>query len=105
MLPYPDLSSLPDDVARAVVRLVRLVNQMRLRHPDLDRFALSVENETDLRAAVIVCRLVEQQCRDFELMLSPWDGRQLLETLGTQEREGREETIRRRPSPSPKQGG
>lgn len=104
MLPYPDISSLPDDVSRAVVRLVRLVNQMRLRHPELDRFALSVENETDLRAAVIVCRHVERHCRDFELMLSPWDGRQLLETLGSAEQEGRDEPIRRWPDVPSGQG-
>lgn len=79
MLSYPDISSLPDDLAAALVRLVRLINQMRLRDPGLDRLALSVETELDLHAAVILIRHVERTCRDFQLMLSPWDGRQLLE--------------------------
>lgn len=79
MLPYPDITELPDDLAAALVRLVRLINQLRLRNPDLDRLALSVETELDLRAAIILIRHVEQRGGRFDLMLSPWDGRQLLD--------------------------
>lgn len=82
MMPYPDIAALPDDLAAALVRLVRLVNQMRRRHPDLDRMALSVETELDLRAAVILIQHVEAAGKGFELMLSPWDGRRLLGELG-----------------------
>lgn len=82
MLSCPDISGLPDDVAMALVRLTRLVNQMRHANPGLDRFALSVETEADLRAAVILCRHIEKRRHGFDLMLSPWDGRRLLETAG-----------------------
>jgi len=78
-IPYPDISTMPDDLAAALVRLVRLINQMRARDPDLDRLALSLESEVDLRAAVILIRHIERNCRDFQVMLSPWDGRRLLE--------------------------
>ncbi|MFY8092901.1 MAG: hypothetical protein ACOVN0_05390 [Niveispirillum sp.] len=79
MLTYPDISGLPDDLAAALVRLVRLINQLRVRNPGLDRLALSVETELDLRAAVILIRHVERSGGGFDLMLSPWDGRQLLD--------------------------
>lgn len=79
MLPYPDITNLPDELAASVVRLVRLINQLRTRHPELDRLALSVETELDLRAAVILIRHIEMSRIDFQLMLSPWDGRQLLD--------------------------
>ncbi len=79
MLPYPHLSDLPDDLAAALARLVRLINQLRRRNPDLDRLALSVETELDLRAAIILIRHIEQRGGNFHLMLSPWDGRLLLD--------------------------
>lgn len=81
-VPYPDITALPDDLAAALVRLVRLINQMRLRRPDLDRLALSVETEVDLRAARLLIRHVERTCPGFSLMLSPWDGRRLLDGDG-----------------------
>ncbi|SNS96157.1 MULTISPECIES: hypothetical protein [unclassified Azospirillum] len=99
MVTYPDLTDLPEEVAAAVVRLVRLVNQMRHRYPDLDRFALSVENDVDLRAAVIVSRHIEKHCRDFELLLSPWDGSRLMETMQAQGRMGEPSPLRRRKDP------
>ncbi len=99
MVTYPDVADLPDEVAAAVVRLVRLVNQMRQRYPNLDRFALSVENEIDLRAAVIVSQHVEKNCRDFELLLSPWDGSRLMENMQTQGRMGEPSPLRRRIDP------
>lgn len=79
MVTYPDISSLPDDLAASLVRLVRLVNQLRIRDPDLDQVALSVETELDYRAATILIRHVERSGDGFRLMLSPWDGRQLLD--------------------------
>lgn len=79
MVPYPDISDLPDDLAAALVRLVRLINQLQARNPDLDRLALSVETELDLRAALILVRHVESTKGCFQLMISPWDGRQLLD--------------------------
>lgn len=79
MLSYPDISALPDDLAASLVRLVRLINQLRARDPGLDRLALSVETELDLQAAVILIRHAERIGDDFQLMLSPWDGRQLLD--------------------------
>jgi hypothetical protein len=82
MLPYPDLHSLPDDLAAALVRLVRLVNQLRVRRPDLDRMALSLETEVDLRAARLLIDHLDDVDDDFRLMLSPWDGRQLLASPG-----------------------
>ncbi|MFV3073087.1 hypothetical protein [Niveispirillum fermenti] len=78
MVPYPDITALPDDLAAALVRLVRLVNQMRMRCPDLDHVALSVETDIDWQAATILTRHIELTCRDFRLMLSPWDGRNLI---------------------------
>ncbi len=81
-VPYPDLSSLPDDLAAALVRLIRLVNQMRVRCPDLDSVALSVETEIDRRAARLLVQHVERTCPGFTLMLSPWDGRSLLDGDG-----------------------
>ena len=77
-VPYPDISNLPDDLAAALVRLVRLVNQMRAHQPDMDCIALSVETEIDLRAAQLLIRHIERTCTDFTLLLSPWDGRSLL---------------------------
>ncbi|MFV3128600.1 hypothetical protein [Niveispirillum sp. KHB5.9] len=79
MVSYPDISRLPDDLAASLVRLVRLVNQLRTRNPDLDQLALSVETELDFHAATILVHHVEGSDDDFQLMLSPWDGRQLLE--------------------------
>jgi hypothetical protein len=96
MVTYPDISDLPEELAAAVVRLVRLVNQMRQRYPTLDRFALSVETEVDLRAAVIVSQHVERHCRDFELLLSPWDGNRLMETIKVGNRAGDPSPLRRR---------
>lgn len=81
-VPYPDISDLPDDLAAALVRLIRLVNQMRTRQPDLDRLALSVETQIDLRAARLLIEHVERTCPGFTLMLSPWDGRNLLDGDG-----------------------
>lgn len=79
MISYPDISDLPDDLAAALVRLVRLINQLRTRDPGLDRLALSVETELDLHAAVILVRHIERSGGGFQLMISPWDGRQLLD--------------------------
>jgi hypothetical protein len=79
MLPYPDLHCLSDDLAAALVRLVRLINQLRVRRPDLDRMALSLETELDLRAAQLLIDHLDDVGDDFHLMLSPWGGRQLLD--------------------------
>jgi len=78
MIPYPDVTSLPDDLGLAVCRMVRLVNEMRRRHPDLDRVAISTETPLDRRAAELVARYIERTVPDFQMMLSPWDGRQFM---------------------------
>lgn len=78
MIPYPDVTSLPEELARAVGRMVRLVNEMRRRHPDLDTLALSTETALDREAATVLADWVECQGGNFRLMLSPWDGRQFL---------------------------
>ena len=77
MIPFPDVSALSPDLAAAIVRMVRLVNEMRRRHPDLDRFAISTETEIVRLAAGFVGSWVERQGLDFSLMISPWDGRQV----------------------------
>lgn len=82
MIPYPDVSNLPDELARAVCRMVRLVNEMRRRHPDLDMLAISTETELDHRAAGLVAAWVESQGGELRLMISPWDGRRFIEGDG-----------------------
>lgn len=81
-LPYPDLTGLPPDLARAVSRLVRLINELRRRRPDLDRIAMSVETDLDRRALLIIDAHVERLGLSFTVLPSPWDGRALLEGRG-----------------------
>lgn len=81
-IPYPDISRLPDDQAQAVSRLVRLVNELRRRRPDLDRVAVSTETALDRHAAHLLAQHIERLGLPFELMLSPWDGRQFMEGKG-----------------------
>jgi len=85
MIPYPDVTRLPEELGLAVCRMVRLVNEMRRRYPDLEQFALSTETELDRRAAAIVVRHVERLGLGFTLLLSPWDGRDYMEGRGTGE--------------------
>lgn len=72
-IPYPDVSGFAEDLAAAVCRMVRLVNHMHERHPELDRFALSAETEIDRIAAEVVVKHVATLDVGFEMFLSPYD--------------------------------
>lgn len=74
---YPDVSLLPEDLGQAVCRMVRLVNQMHERYPELDRFALAAETALDRRAAEIVAHHVNRLGLGFEMFVSPYDPAQL----------------------------
>lgn len=81
-IPYPDTTQLPDELSLAVSRLVRLVNELRRRRPELDRLAVSTETALDRQAAHLLSQHIERLGLDFQLMLSPWDGRQFMEGKG-----------------------
>lgn len=74
---YPDVSLLPAELSQAVCRMVRLVNQMHERYPDLDRFALAAETDIDRRAAEIVSLHVARLGLGFDMFVSPYDPRHL----------------------------
>ncbi len=77
MVSYPDVSLLPEDLGQAVCRMVRLVNQMHDRFPELDRFALAAETDIDRRAAEIVSHHVARLGLGFEMFVSPYDPQHL----------------------------
>ncbi|ACI98345.1 hypothetical protein [Rhodospirillum centenum] len=71
MIPYPDLTDLPASLARAVVRMVRLVNEMHRRHPDLDCFAIDADDPLDRQALAIVAQHVDGLNLSFRLLPAP----------------------------------
>lgn len=72
MIPYPDVTTLDPGLAETVCRMVRLVDAMRQRHPELDRFAVHADDPLDREALAIVADHVARLELGFELLLSPF---------------------------------
>lgn len=71
MIPYPDVGNLPEPLARSVSRMVRLVNEMHRRHPELDCFAIQVEDDLDRQALFIVARHIDRLELSFRILPAP----------------------------------
>ncbi|MFC7331844.1 hypothetical protein [Rhodocista pekingensis] len=71
MIPYPDLTDLPAPLAKAVVRMVRLVNEMHRRYPELDCFAVDADDMLDRQALAIVAQHVDRLNLSLRLLPAP----------------------------------
>lgn len=72
-LPLPDLGQLDPELAAAVERVGRLIQLVRTRYPDLDRFAVAPDSDIDRKAAFLLAAHLAAHNLDFGFIVCDFD--------------------------------